>query len=188
MFLHFEDWSHAAPALDEKGIRNCGRVIKVFGTLENPRVTLEKRGLAVVPGNSGGFDPKEKFEYPNRETYSGRMFTTDLGTLRLGRTGERTLRSLFRFAYEHGFNQAAMSERAGDGWLTQHPFYDVDGIEKASQDNRQAVNLHLDIFFPESLDALRDVVDFDNPAVLLNAREATRQRMQARGVDFRQTI
>jgi hypothetical protein len=76
-----------------------------------------------------------------------------------------------------GFNQVAMAEPHGDGWLINHPFDDIDGVGFAIREpERRSTGLHLDIFFPESLIGLGNILGVDQEALVDLMREGRRIR------------
>jgi len=181
MYIHFEDWSEPlfVEMLDKKGLPHDGRIIKVFADVDDPRVKFEQSGLTVIEGNSAAFSTEESFDYGERGAYSGPQLEETLAAFDLDETGEFSIRSLFRFSNEFGFCQAAMSARKEGQWLIDHPFGDLDGVANATSNPARSHGIHLDIFFPDSIVALREVVDFDDPTRVLDPMKAVRLRRKA---------
>lgn len=173
MYLHFEDWS--APMflqkLERAGLPHADKIIKVFASERDPRLALGKSALTVVSVDGSPFLNTDKFEYPGRETFTGSDLERKIADFNLGNTGNMSIRSLFRFANEHGFCQAAMAAETDEGWLVDHPFGDIDGIDVAQPQAAREHGIHLDIFFPDSLKVLKRVVDYDDPDTTPTMRE-----------------
>lgn len=173
MLVYFEDWSIdiCLDRLEQKGLPHGGRVIKAFASGEDPRQVLGRESLKVVGSCGAEFQQGETFEYEGRGTYSDAQLEAILGMYGLNALGNRTARALFRFANEHGFCQAAMQARQDDHWLITHPLEDIDGL-----DAKRPASFHLDIFFPESLVTLREILDYDDPNLLVDWREGVELR------------
>ena len=179
MYLHFEDWSDRLylDLLERKGLPHGGKIIKIFANDEDPRIALAKPDLAIVKSNHAPIGESEVYDYAERGLYSGPELEAVLANHGLNDIGERIVRSLFRFANEQGFTQAAMAARKGDSWLINHPLGDIDGIDMAIRNPARIPHIHLDIFFPDSLARLKEsVVDYDDPSQLLDKHEASRWR------------
>ena len=182
MYLHFEDWSERIllDELDRKGLRHADKIIKVMASGQDPRITLGKSALTVVSGDGAIFRSDEAYDYPGRETYTGKKLEKTLGSFSLSERGNQAVRALFRFSNQHGFCQAAMLARTEQGWLIDHPFGDIDGIEAAQRQPIREASIHLDIFFPESIAVITSVVDISNPDAILSFREGLRFQRQQR--------
>lgn len=174
MYLHFEDWSEPMwlNHLESKKLPHVGRIIKVLASGADPRSVLERPGLSVVESSGAPFKPDEDYDYYPRSIYTGPDLESQLASYNLSDFAQRIVRSLFRFANSQGFCQTAMAAKKDDSdWLIDHPLEDIDGIENAQRSPRREAFIHLDIFFPKSIEALRSVIDLDNPEALLGARE-----------------
>lgn len=178
MHVYFEDWS--APVflgmLDRNGLEHGGRIIKAFAAAEDPRRALGHPDLATEEVGVGPFKKDETFEYEGRGVYDGNELEALLGAYALVNGGRDISRALFRFSNRHGFCQAAMRARSGDDWLISHPFGEIDGLQEARRDPGREKSIHLDIFFPSSLELLRGIVDYDNPAELVTIKEGAAWR------------
>lgn len=185
MYLHFEDWS--APMwlekLDRDGLPHTGKIIKVMASDLDPSKELKKPTLTVLSSDGTPFTTEETYAYSGRETYSGAGLEETLGDFGLNPRASRAVRALFRFANQHGFCQAAMAATTEEGWLIDHPFGDIDGIEAAQRQPRKETGIHLDIFFPDSISIIRGVVDIDNPQTMLSVRDGLQWRRQQMNTD-----
>jgi hypothetical protein len=180
MNIHFQDWSDPAllEQLVKKELPHAGKIIKVFATDENPRIVLGREALTVVTASGLPFTEEEEFEYPGRGTYSGPELEDTLQAYGIGEVGPRTLRALFRFSNQNGFCQGAMAANKTSGEpLIDHPFEEIDGITWAKRKPSRERALHLDIFFPESIDILRGVVNYNDPNAVLNMYDGTQYIM-----------
>src|SRR3989344_505719 len=180
--LHFEDWTNdlTIATLDQKGLPHVGRVIKVFATKSDPRGVYRRPDLRVLPVPDEEFSFSEQYDYPNRN-YNGHELEADLNRLSLDDVGKRTVRALFRFANspEMRFCQRAMMATRPDGtWLIDHPFADIDGIVQAEKDPKRTNAIHLDVFLPQSIQALRKIVDLKNSLQILPAHEGLNRRLE----------
>jgi hypothetical protein len=177
MYVHFQDWSEARllQSLDERRLPHGDRIIKVMTSEVDPRVALGRSALTVVESGGGVFDADETFAYAQRRTYSGDELEEGLAKYGLGEVGQRTVRGLFRFSHNAGFCQAAMMAKkpipSRNEWLIRHPFEHMDGIEAAQRLPAREGLIHLDIFFPRSLEDLRRVVDYDDETALVGSME-----------------
>jgi len=163
-FIHFENWTSdlTISTLTSIGLPHDGKVIKVFATEFDPRVEYERPSLLTIPVPDEEFTIAEQFDYGDRGIYTGLNLETGLNRFRLADSGKRMVRALFRFANkpEMGFCQRAMQAQLQDGsWLINHPFEDIDGIRMAENNDRRINSIHLDVFFPESIKALKRIVD-----------------------------
>ena len=162
MRIYFEDWSEFIFMLDQKGIRHGDKIIKCFATHlpeSELKENIGKDSIVTIESDHSPFHANEVFRY-ERGVYTGLMLEEHLVSVGLSELGKETARALFRFAYEMGFNQSAMNEQEGKGWLIHHPFDDIDGIQKGKDSNGSLVDaeLHLDVFFSESLALLEQVI------------------------------
>jgi hypothetical protein len=187
MHVHFQNWSerYLLESLEKRNLPHGNRIIKVFATAEDPRAALGRSALTVIPGDPQPFSDQETYSYPGRQSYSGPELEGKLADTGLEELGVRTTRALFRFSNQHGFCQAAMAAKSGEDWLIDHPFGDIDGLGIAAQHPKRQRMIHLDIFFPGSLNALSSVVDYEDPQLVLNMREGV--RFLARGNTAGQT-
>lgn len=182
MYLHFEDWTYpiTLEMLDKRGLPHDDKIIKVFASDKDPRKVLDNPELTVVESRGNRFTKPESFDYVGRGTYPAKSLESALDLYGLNNFGLRIIRSLFRFSYKEGFSQAAMAaERPSDGdteWLIQHPFEAIHGINDTQSSPEKIPKLHLDIFFPASILALSQTVDFENPRALVSPDEIRRLR------------
>lgn len=161
--------------IEKNGLRHDGRIIKVFGNATDPRLTAPKPEMTVVEVDGSPLIG-QTFTYPNRGEYTGEQLESDLAEYNLQALGNGIVRALFRFA-EQGFRQVAMAAKNPDGsWLVDHPFGDIDGLNMASRFPQRVPTIHLDIFHPDSLPVLKEIVNFDNPHAVMDMMEATRWR------------
>jgi hypothetical protein len=177
MYLRFEDWTLPLflNALDKKGLPHANRIIKIYSSEQDPRQVLGRSALTVIEKPGEKFSDKDEFAYTDRESYSGSDLEDKLSEYRFGEVGKKVTRSLFRFSNALGFCQAAMAARRPDGeWIVKHPFRDIDGLELACRSLRREYAIHLDIFFPDSIVSLGQIVDIDNPDNLINLRESAK--------------
>jgi len=169
MFIHFENWS--APIfismLERKGFPHAGKIMKVYATRLDPRELLGRSSLVVLESEHSFFKEDEIFHYKDRESYRGDLLEARMEDLGLGVMGKEVTRALFRFAnrQEASFCQAAMAAKLEGRWLFQHPFEDLDGIGK------KETEIHLDIFYPTSIERLKNFVEVDNYAQVLSFKE-----------------
>lgn len=173
MFIHFEDYTQFTWVLDKKGISHGGRIIKVFATRDDPRSIFDKPTLQSLQLSDEPLTEMDKFDFGERNIYTGSDYEIYMTNHVFTELGKRIARTLIRFASQEntGFTQAAMNAKYKDGsWLISHPLEDIDSLNKASINGKENL-LHLDIFFPESLRRLKQIVDFDNPALVLSIRE-----------------
>jgi hypothetical protein len=178
MNIYFEDWSQPIflDQLDQKGLPHAGRIIKAYAAAEDPRLAFNDTGIVTLNVNGEAFDADETYEYPGRGVYTGTELETTLAGYGLRNGGDHVARALFRFSNQGGFCQAAMAvERDGD-WLIDHPFRGIDGLESARREPVDEKDIHLDIFFPESLRKLREIVDYDDQRMVMGIREGMRWR------------
>jgi hypothetical protein len=174
MYLHFEDWTDRAPQQSdiEKRMAHDPRVIKVMTSDIDPRVALGRSALTVLESSGKVFTADESYSYRRRRTYDGDELESDLAKLDLSPVASRSVRSIFRFAYNHGFSQAAMAAQSTrQQWLFKHPFQDISGIDSARRHVLGGKLIHLDIAFPDSFENLSHVVDIDNSAALVGKIE-----------------
>jgi hypothetical protein len=186
MYLHFEDWSGSMwlGELDKDELPHSGKIIKVMASDLDPSKELEKPTLTVVASDGAPFTAEETYVYPDRETYGGSGLEETLGDFNLNPRANRAVRALFRFANQHGFCQAAMTATTEKGWLIDHPFGDIDGIEAAQRQPGRETGIHLDIFFPNSVSIIRNIVDIDDPQTTLTMREGLQWRRQQLNTDM----
>lgn len=179
MFIHFEDWSSPIflNQLTTKNIPHGDKIIKVFASDENPNTIFKKPGLVVLEMDDSPFSSEEAYDYGDRGRYSGTQLEKKLAGYGLNDFGKRTMRALFRFSNQEGFCQAAMETKVDDKWLIDHPFGDIDGITNAITNPARENSIHLDIFFPSSLERLKSIVNFDKPDATVPMIEGTRWRM-----------
>lgn len=179
MNIYFEDWSHPVllDQLGKKGLPHAGRIIKAYAVAEDPRVASEDWSrMQTFDINGEPFDADETYEYPDRGVYVGSELDMKLADYNLRNGGEHIARALFRFSNQRGFCQAAMAAEANGGWLIDHPFGDIDGLEIASRQPEREHDIHLDIFFPDSLQALRRILDYDDRQTIMGMREGMNWR------------
>lgn len=177
MFIHFQNWSEKPQLtkLEEDDKPHGGHAIKAYATEFDPRLAghLVQPGLVVIEGNGVVFDADETFAYPEGQ-FTGKDVESELNKHRLGQLARSCARTLFRFSHEHGLTADAMRAQFNRGGkIIDHPIEVLDGLERAYLPRRQAA-MHLDIFLPDSLSRLVEVVDFRDPGVVLNARQGTR--------------
>jgi hypothetical protein len=160
LFLYFEDATQFVSILNSKGIKNGGRIIKVFTSPFDPRVRLEKPSLKVIETDDSSLQDMT-FEYKHRGTYLGSDIEQEIAHLRP--YPQRSVRALFRFSNrkELQFCQTGMGMKVRGGWLISHPLQEIDGISQSinSPDSRSAT-IHLDIFNRGSLWRLRHILNF----------------------------
>lgn len=176
MFIHFEDWTVPLfiSRLNAKGLPHAGRIIKTYATYQDPRELIDRPSLIVLESNHSPFRNDESFPYEGRETYTGEDLETRLEELGLHSVGKEVVRSLFRFANQDNarFCQTAMAAQFEGKWLFDHPFQDLDGLEAARlKPDLKESQIHLDLFYPTSIERLRGIVNFDNRAQVLYYRE-----------------
>lgn len=155
----------------EYGISPGDRLIKVFATTEDPRMLYSKESLAVVQMNGEPFTDTEQFFYKGRGLYTGEILECELAIRGHTEGAKEVIRALMRFANipELGFCQRAMEARLPTGeWLIPHPFEDLHG---ADNPRRPEGDIHLDIFYPDSLKAIKTVVDYHRAELVMGARE-----------------
>jgi hypothetical protein len=183
MNLHFEDWSWPMllDQIEAKDLVHGGNIIKVYASEEDPRDIFGNPDLTVVEVDGGPLVSTEKYVYPDRDTYTGEDLEAEIDTYDLTELGSNTVRALFRFSHEQGFNNIAMAARRGDDWLIDHPFGAIDGIPLAHLNELRVHSMHLDIFHPDSLPVLREIVDFDDPSKVMESLDGTRLRMKIYG-------
>lgn len=167
MFIHFEDWllPQFISTLRAKGLPNIGKLIKVYATYHDPRETTSRFFLAVCESDHAPFKAEEVFTYKERESYLGNNLELKLDELGLQTVGRDVSRALFRFANKYGFCQTAMAAKHEGKWLFDHPFQDIDGLDRAGS------QIHLDIFYPKSIQTLRKIADLDNRELVPEWRE-----------------
>ena len=157
--------------LDKKNLPHSNRVIKVLASAGDPRRELGKGTLATASVVDIPFSATEIFDYEGRQAYSGDELEAKLQAYELSQRGNKTVRALFRFANQHGFTQDSMTTTKGNGWLIEHPFGDIDGIDIATRIASREPLIHLDLFLPATMVALRQVVDYDNPDLVFSMDE-----------------
>ena len=161
--------------LERAGKPHGGRIIKVFASEADPRQIVDQPELTVVEVADHPFGLDEIYEYPGYRVYSGPEIEGTLAGYGLDDRINRMARSLFRFANEQGFCQAAMAARWEDGTGIKHPLEDIDGLPPAERPV-STQDIHLDIFFPRSLVVLKEVVDYDDPTKVLSMRDSLQRR------------
>lgn len=187
MYLRFEDWSTYLYILDNKGIPHGDRIIKVFASLEDPREISDKKTLTVEMSDGSAFKPSECFDYGERGSYSGKDLEEYLEEKKLPPEAKEVVRALFRFSNRPDlrFCQTGMSIYDNEGKpVINHPMEDMDGIRNFHLGRATAYDqIHLDIFNPQSLEHLEQLIQFSNPEHILadyreivNFRAAERQR------------
>jgi len=181
MFLYFEDYSQFVSALTAKGIKNGGRIIKIFAAKQDPRITLKRPNLKVIEVDESEFKPTDVFDFGKRGVFHGDDIEQYIKALGLPAQGGGIIRALFRFANREdlGFCRRGMElEKEGVPVLT-HPVREIDGIDEAQkQPELRVPGMHLDIFFEQSLNALEPLVDFDNKEQLVAVREGVNIRLR----------
>lgn len=184
MYLHFEDWSNQLflNQLKAKGIPHGEKIIKVFASVDDPRIILRKPDLVALEISGKPFPKDEIFDYGERGKYSGKMLEEKLLGINLSDFGKEVIRSLFRFANQEGFTQTAMEIMIDGNWLIEHPLGDIDGIDIAKRYSDREKAIHLDIFLPQSLEHLREILDFTNPEKIANMLEGQRSRTKKEGL------
>ncbi len=171
MYLHFEDWTdpRLLQSIEERGMTHGDRIIKVLASDVDPRVVLGRSALTIVESSGEVFASNEMYSYPRRRTLTGDELEDCLALYGLSQVAQRSIRSLFRFSNAQGFCQAAMAaQKSKQQWLIRHPLQDIDGIAMAKKLAIRARLIHLDIFFPNSLENLRHIVDYDDEAALID--------------------
>lgn len=181
MYLHFEDWSLFLNQLKAKGIPHGEKIIKVFASKDDLRITLEKPDLIVLEINEKPFLANEVFDYGERGRYTGKELEEKLSTYNLSGFAKETIRSLFRFANQEGFTQAAMGLMKDGKWTIEHPLGDIDGVNIAQGNLDRENAIHLDIFLPQSLEHLKEVVDFTDSRKIATMLEGQRSRTKKEG-------
>lgn len=167
MFIHLEDWSlpKFISILRAKGLPNIGKLIKVYATYHDPRETTSRFFLVVCESDHAPFKAEEVFAYKERESYFGNNLELKLDELGLQTVGRDVSRALFRFANKYGFCQIAMAAKHEGKWLFDHPFEDIDGLD------REGSQIHLDIFYPSSIQTLKKIADINNKELVPEWRE-----------------
>lgn len=170
MYLHFEDWSPFLGQLNRRGIPHGGKIIKVYPTEEDPRKVFRKETLTVIQSPEEPFS--ESYDFGERGVYTGMDLERYLEKRSLTELGKRVTRALFRFAAspEYGFTQRAMAATRDGKWHINHPIQDIDSLSYAKTEGRE-MNTHLDIFFGPSLEALRQIVDYNTPEQIISLGE-----------------
>ncbi len=177
-YLHFEDWS--LPGLiqhvEQNGLPHAGKIIKVFASDERPDERFRKPNLTIIESPDEPFRDDEIFEYEGNGTFTGNDLEEKLAALGIDDKAKELMRALFRFENrpELGFCQASMGAKNPDGsFRFTDPFAGVDGVYHVTTRTRMPENsLHLDIFFPESILKLGQIVNLNDPTKLLECREA----------------
>lgn len=189
MYLHFEDWSPFLSRLKEKKLPHRDKLIKVFATFEDPRKSL-RRELSVIEEDDSPFREDETFSYSGRPSFSGKKLEDELARRGFDERTKQTVRALFRFANrkEVQATQAAMKAKEGGVFLFNHPFEDIDGLKSTGRfSNHPEHIIHLDIFFPETLERIRRLVDLDDQETVLSMMEGTRSRIAKEVADKEST-
>lgn len=173
MFLYFEDWSHMKSFLDQRKISHGGRIIKIFASPVDPRISLDKPLLKVVEVDDSPING-EVYEYEER----GRFFGEDIEerVKDLNDYVKRSIRALVRFSNREDllFCQTGMRMKNADGsWLIDHPIEEIDSIDYArNYPTERSTTVHLDIFNSDSLKRLSDILNIDPKSPeLLEIRE-----------------
>ncbi len=179
MYVHFEDWSTAPTVqsrLETLSLPHEERVIKIFASGEDPRPALGRSALTIVESDGSVFSEDEEYPYERRRSFSGPELEDDLQAYGLSDDGQRIARSLFRFSYEQGFSQRAMAavRKGNRGRSIRHPYESIDGLAAAQHQPAREKAIHLDIFLPDSLAALREAVDYDDPEAVLGWKEGVK--------------
>ena len=186
MYLRFEDWSTFTTLLDRKGATHGGKIIKVFATDDDPRITFNKPTLMAVDSNDEPFTAGDVFDFGERGVFTGVDFERTIAERKVNDLAARTARALARFATREdtGFAYIGMQNRLRDGFLIQHPLDGIHGWQRVTDGlEGQEETLHLDIITPISLGRLRGVVDFEDPAMIRTREERSvfdRERMRLR--------
>ncbi len=167
MFIHFEDWSLPTfiSTLRAKGLPNIGKLIKVYATYHDPRETTSRLFLSVCESDHAPFTAEEVFTFEERGSYFGNNLELKLDELGLQTVGRDVSRALFRFANKYRFCQTAMAAKKEGKWLFDHPFEDIDGLD------RDGSQIHLDIFYPSSIQTLKKITDINNRELVTGWRE-----------------
>lgn len=171
LYLHFEDWSPYTKDLDNRGIPHGDRIIKVMATPENPKRIFGKDTLKIPRYPYRPFRD-ETFDFGERGMYIGTSLEQYMEGKDFTEMGKRITRALFRFAVqpEAGFVQRAMAAKKDDDWFIDHPFKDLDSLLCATIPGSEG-RVHIDIFYPDSLEALRKFVDFDKSSQIISYEE-----------------
>jgi hypothetical protein len=187
MKIHIENWTLKMflDQLDAKGHTHGDYLLKAYATYEDPTQYTTKPDLAVFDSPHTPFTEDEVYKYPRRGNYTGPQLEADLKALKLSPTAEDTLRALFRFANrpDTRFCQNAMDaeQEGSEGqkkWFIQHPFQDLDGVAEAGAHQSRESLIHLDIFYPPSLDSLKKLVDYTDETTVVDYRESRALRMK----------
>lgn len=173
MYIRFEDWTfpYTLNVLNQKKIPHGNKIIKVFATEEDPRVLFEKPTLTVLEVDDSPLTD-EQYDFGERGIYSGKDFEQYLTGKKLTEKAKRVARALIRFGTP--FAQKAMEARTEEGYLINHPLDGIDGFQYGTEQfvgSELERILHLDIFFPESLAKLREIVDYEDLGKVRNFRE-----------------
>lgn len=186
MYLRFEDWSMPIlmERLNDKGVTHGDKIIKVFATDEDPRITYKKDSLSVVEINDEPFRD-EVFDFGERGIFTGQDFEQGIMRKGVSEHAAKTARALARFATREDtrFAYVAMRLKAGEDFLIQHPLDGIDGWARVAEGRTAEESLHLDIFTPTSLGRLRQLVDIDDPTRIMTHEDRLtfrREQMQAR--------
>jgi hypothetical protein len=184
MYLYFENYSHYLFMLDQKGTPHGDKIIKVYAAEADPRIRLGKPKLAVVESPDHPFST-EIFVYPGRETYTGVQIEEMINRLNLNEIGIRIVRALFRFSNRPDleFCQAGMAIKNDRGWLIDNPLQDIDGLNQSTRSaDIKSLVLHLDIFVPESLRRLDQLIHLNDPEHLVEIRDGLKLKGLDRGM------
>jgi len=176
-FIHFEDWSIFTNILNKKNIKHGGRIIKAFASSEDPRITFSNPNLAVVKESDDDF--RENYSYPEQvKEFDGDDLEAELDRRGFDSIAKKQIRTLFRFANNPNtpFCITGMAIKHNAEWLIKHPFDDIDGLEEVIKNPALASRIHLDIFTTESLNKLRDIVDYDDETQLVSMTQGSRDR------------
>lgn len=187
MHIHYENWTQPLflETLNTKGFPHVGEIYKVFASADDPRNIPGMEGLHVVPGDGTPFDEEFRFDFADRGLVSGSHMEIDLALLGLEPRLVDRARALVRWSYDTGYLQGAMATTRGARWLIDKPTEVIDGVEGANQRGDKMPSLHLDVFYPESVELLRSMVDVDNPILVPDAMVMI--RAQRRGAAQAQT-
>ena len=170
MRVHFEDWTNPVlvDRLDEKGLPHSDKIIKAFASNTDPSKALSRPKLAVVEASAEVFTKADAFKYDGRGTYRGDTVNWFIDRFMVDEHSKRVFRALFRFANQSGVCQAAMQAEANRDWAYATPYDIINGMGKTERDPSMAFDIHLDVYIPEALKALRQTFDYENPETMLD--------------------
>lgn len=175
-WIYVEDWSldifikEIAPDLPHEDM-----LLKVFAMEGDPRGenVFSNPNLFTQEVSGEPFSPEDVFQYGER-TWTG----ADIEEV-LEKTAHQTLwknaRALFRFSHENGFTNAAMLFQVNGKYRFDHPMVVIDGIDQLNERS-----IHLDIFFPTSVKALRHLMSSSESSEMANLMKGSKWRRKPR--------